>query len=440
MRVRLRLKQLLARQGKSDHGIITQIENSTGIERHKVSRLINGKEDKLSLEHLGQLCRFLIQECHVDPRELPGALFELEPSKFLALLQNTPTLHACFGVRLRKEAKPFPWAAGADSFLHGKMLELLLRSEAQSRDVRLSRVEAPGSSPARNGDEAIPMPTQIRQYRQEMVHAVSLQAIEDPAQREDELELLRNDAERVDAILHSPGSGPSEPRHRRPVRQVALILGSVKSNPVCELATARGFHAVPWGAHGRALSRQAAGDETNRPLVSSPQERAVPFFIRYRDGQNSPYRDPQVPSCYAGTQLCAEKVKCGQNASEAGIYYETSGGKWEWIPCSETTDGAIIYWDHDKQLGNVEVVMGGFSSLSTLLLGMNVEHIVDHLFPASYETEDRAVGAFVVQFDLAGMKPDVQNQTLPQTRCAPTVIRLAPAVLQRRLERTRTTG
>ncbi|MFV0443947.1 MAG: helix-turn-helix domain-containing protein [Planctomycetaceae bacterium] len=435
MRVRFRLKQLLARQGKSDHGIITQIENSTGIERHKVSRLINGKEDKLSLEHLGQLCRFLIQDCHVDPRELPGALFELEPSKFLALLQNTPTLHACFGVRLRKEAKPFPWAAGADSVLHGKMLELLLRSEAQSRDIRLQRGDVTPS--LSSGDDGLQLHSQIRQYRQEMVHAVSLLALEDPSQRENELELLRNDAERVDAILHSPGGGPVEPRHRRPVRQVALILGSVKSNPVCELSTARGFNAVAWGTHGRSRSRQASGDESNRPLVASPQERAVPFFIRYRDGQNSQYRDPQVPSCYAGTQLCTEKVKCGHNSADAGIYFETDSGKWDWIPCSETTDAAIIYWDHDKQLGNVEVVMGGFSSLATLLLGMNVEHIVDHLFPASYETEDRAVGAFVVQFDLTGMKPDVQNQTLPQTRSAPTVIRLAPAVLQRRLERMR---
>jgi DNA-binding Xre family transcriptional regulator len=430
MRVRFLLQQLLTRQGKSDHGIITEIEQATGIERHKVSRLINGKEDKVSLEHLGALCQFLIQDCRVDPRELPGALFELEPSRFLALLQNANRLHACFGVRQRKEARPFPWLAGADSFLHGKLLELLLQSETQLRADQRGRSEA-----ARRGEgvEPLVMQSQIRRYRQELVHAASLQALENDAERDQELALLRTEAERVDRLMHGADGSGRELVGRDAVKQVALILGSVKSNPVCELATARSFGALPWVEHGlRRKIREGSGHTPKLPRV--PQERAVPFYIRYRDPQNSEHSDPLIPSCYAGRQLSSEKVKCGKNAAEAGIYFETDRGEWDWVPCSQKTDCAIVYYDHNRRLDNVEVVMGGFSSLATLLLGSTFSDIVDRLYPPAFQSDDRAVGVFVIQFDLTRLDFEDPQFALQDWSEKPKVIGIDPSVLRRRLD------
>lgn len=436
MRVRFRLNQLLTRQGVTGHGRITLISDATGIERHKVSKLLDDGEDKISLRHLGELCRFLIQQCGIDPRELPAALFELEPSRLLALLRSTPTLRSCFGVRQRRHHTQAPWAAGADSYLHGKMLELLLRPEIQVRCPPSAATSRTGADerPETPEEEVLTLHSEIGHFHQEQVHAASAALLEDPAEREEELKFLKQDAERVYQILHDPVGNSAAAKRAQMVRHVALILGSVKSNPVCELSTARIFRGIPWEIHGRPLNADSTAPATT-DLVKSPSDRAVPFFIRYRDGANSALKDPQIPSCYAGVRLAQSRVKCGNNAVTAGIYYETPGKLWECVPCSDTEDAAIVLFDHDRLLGNVEVVMGGFSSMATLLLGTSLEQIADQFFPPPFQTDNRAVGAFIVRFEIAPAEPsdDARSARLPQVARAPTVIPLAAEVLERRL-------
>ncbi|MCA9056066.1 MAG: helix-turn-helix transcriptional regulator, partial [Planctomycetaceae bacterium] len=345
MQVRLRLNELLERHNVSGHGRIALVSNATGIERHKLSRLLEGGEDKVSLRQLAALCRFLIEHCRVDPKELPGALFSLEPSRFLALLRSTPSLRTCFGVRQQRGPEHSPWAAGADAFLHGKMLELLLRPPAFDP---VSTEEHAASGPTAETSIIDTGYSEIRHFHQEQVHAASVERVNGTEFRDQELADLHDDATRVYADLCEEIAG-----------RMLLILGSVKSNPVCELSIARIFSADPWTEHGLALAAMRTRKSGQLVLPDDPAERAVPFFIRYRDGDNGGWRDPHIPSCYAGLQLAARKVKCGRNSSRPGIYYETPDG-WEAVEWKADGDAAIVLYEYDKLKGNVEVVMGGF--------------------------------------------------------------------------------
>lgn len=419
MRVRFRLRQLLERQQKTGHGLITRIKNATTIERHKVSKLLDDKEDKISLQHLGELCRFLIEHCEVSAESLPGALFELEPDHFLELLRMKPSLRTCFGVRQRDEAKPeAPWLSGTDLFLHGKLLQLLIQ-----RGVN-----------------------HLESFHQEQVHAPSASRINTPDTFAQEMAIVQEDAARVYAALHRRDPDSTEKDEPREVEHVTLLLGTLKSNPACELATARTFQAVPWGAHGKSV-RDARG-ETDSPLVKTPQQRAVPFFIRFREPTGpGDVSDPRVPSCYAGLRLAQGKVGCGDNCRKPGIYYETTAG-WE---CAEwnkdSRDAALIMYDYNRTLGDVEVVMGGFSSRATLLLAERLEQIAGRLLPDTldppesgedlrdppiYATDSRAIGVFVIEFHLS--KPaqtetsDVKRREVVEMKIIP----LSPDVLARR--------
>jgi hypothetical protein len=449
MRVRFRLSQLLARHNQTGHGLITRIKNATSIERHKVSRLLDDEEDKISLKHLGELCRFLIESCQVDPRELPGALFELEPSHFLSLLRSTPTLRTCFGVRQRSDAKPnAPWASGTDSFLHGKLLEYLLRPEPLPRSAGGDDSAAEGSRGRDRVAYSRSQPLQIRSFHQEQVHAASSARLDNPAERDDELSLLRQDAERVYRALHAAVDSSNRERSEA-VGHVALLLGTIKSNPACELAAARTFAAVPWGDHGRSQADLAAGSPEQ--LVRTPAERAVPFYVRYRDRRNSEYLDPAIPSCSAGNRLAQSKVKCGGNGTTPGIYYETPGGAWECAPWSDDRDAALVLYDYDRVYGNVEVTMGGFTARATLMLADRLEQIADSLMPEplglrtrndrdssrsqAYVSRRRAVGAFVIEFLIdneSQMEPGVDRLLPPPL--ATNIIPIDPEVLARRLE------
>lgn len=428
MRVRFRLNQLLTRQGIVGHGRISQISEATGIERHKLSKLLDDAEDKISLAALSELCRFLISR-GVDPHELPGALFEIEPSRFLALLRRTSTLRTCFGVRQRRRDSSLPWAAGADSYLHGKMLELVLRPEPAHFAPPAVRTES--AKPAR----WITYP-EIQHFHQEQVHAATGPLPVDPEECARELALLHEDAARVDQILHDPPPGKTGARPDGLVQHVALMLGSVKSNPVCEIATARVFGGVPWQPHGRRRDDEARSRGAV-PLARTPQDRAVPFFLRYRDDPGLGIKDAHIPSCYAGVKLCQQTVRCGDNSRIPGIYYETEGGEWECAPWNDVEDAAIVLLDHDRLLNNVELVMGGFSSRATLMLGDHLEQIVDHLLPATFDTPSRAVGAYVIRFSI----PDGTERAAgkpprhPHSERPPVVIPVARSALERRLLR-----
>lgn len=464
MRVRFRLHQLLTRHGQSRHGLIMRITNATGIERHKVSRLLDEEEDKVSLTHLSALCRFLIDECNVDPRELPGALFELEPSRFLSLLRGTPQLRTCFGVRQRSEVRPdAPWAAGTDSLLHGKLLELLLCPEPLPTKSQSAEGEpADGFTAARSRSASSQRwPLRIQHFHQEQVHAASALRLNDEPdpdappptaaaraelrkQRTDELNLIREDAERVYRVLHAPRAGAVADDRQHAVGHAALLLGTLKSNPACELATAEIFGAVPWGEHGRPA--RGLPLEGTPDLVKTPRERAVPYFIRYRDRANSGMIDPRIPSCHAGTQLARGKVTCGNNAQEAGIYYETPGGRWEYAPWTlSDRDAALLTFQYDRMRGNVQVLLGGFSSRATLLLAAQLEFITRSLLPhtldgeppytEAYITPQRAVGAFVIEFRIDPTETREQDGIrVPQLTEPPRVIPLQREVLAPRLE------
>lgn len=141
-----------------------------------------------------------------------------------------------------------------------------------------------------------------------------------------------------------------------------------------------------------------------------------------------------IPSCHAGLSLCQQKVACGRNSTVPGIYFETEDGHWDCAPWSDTEDAAIVLFDYDRLLGNVELVMGGVSSRATLLLGDHLEQIVDHLLPAPFETNSRAVGVFIIRFRVERETGDGSGpHRAPPCERPPEIIPLAQQTLARRL-------
>ena len=452
MQIEFRLNELLTRMKVVKHGRIAQVSGATGIERHKVSRLLEGREQRISLRHLGALCDYLIDECGVDAKELPGALFSLEPSGFLSLLQRMPTLRTCFGVRQRSsQLNVPPWSSHSDSVLHGKMLEILLRR----LPTATSSVHEQGSEGESDEIAAQSNRADISHFHfhQEQVHAATRERInsDDAETREQEMKWLEADANRVYSVLHpdprtpSQGSGPG-PKPEALTRRLSLILGSVKSNPVCELSNARVFAAPAWASHGRSLAAVEKEGGRLKALPASPMDRAVPFFIRYRNGEESiseegsgegrrvPLVDPSIPSCHAGMELAKSRKYCLDDPSIPGIHYETKGG-WKALPWDKVNDAAIVLFDHDKLDNNVEVVMGGFSSRATMLLAHHMERLVDDLYPAGFVSDTRAVGVFIIPFRI---DPDKDPEWGPGGKVPALTERAEPIpldaeVLERRL-------
>ncbi|MEZ6065089.1 MAG: helix-turn-helix transcriptional regulator [Planctomycetaceae bacterium] len=430
MKVHFRLAEVLAGLGVIDRGRILRLAKETGIERHKMSRLIENSEAKVGLDDLAAICRYLIDVHGVDARDLPGMLFELEPSRFLSLLRTRTSLSTCFGVRQFALDPDIRWTSGADTYLHGRLLETLLKPEFASQPIG-GEERSPNGSP-----ERLTYST-LRQFHQEQVRAVTGPIREGDERLSESAAVLREDAERVARLMRDPrpsdvaGVGETAPA----VDHAAIMLGSVKSNPVCELTVARIFNAIPWQRHGRA--RDAA--ESDTALVQRPADRAVPFFLRYRDDRHRELADAQFHSCHAGLRLAEGPVNCGDNSTTAGIYYELDSGEWECIPSSTTRDAAVVLYEFDTRHRNMEVVMGGFSSDATLALAMHLETIADRLYEGHYQDAERIVGVYVIDLHFTARTRTAPAMAgvsqLPELTQPPEVIPLSSEVIARRLKR-----
>jgi len=74
MKVEFRLKELLGRYGLDYHGVIGDLADWAGVNRHTIARLYNDRAASVSFVLLSRLCGWLAErEVHAD--ELPGGLF-----------------------------------------------------------------------------------------------------------------------------------------------------------------------------------------------------------------------------------------------------------------------------------------------------------------------------------------------------------------------------
>ena len=192
----------------------------------------------------------------------------------------------------------------------------------------------------------------------------------------------------------------------------ALIgIGSTKSNPVVEIVLARAFNCDPF---------------ESQDGVEESSQRAIPFFMRYRD------HDPHPNSCVAGLNLSKKETKL-----KDGLYYENEKG--DWIRCgadNKNEEVAFVFYVHRESQGRLEMVLGGFSGRATRLLARALATRAEDFWPPNYEMQGIQVGGFLVKFTLPASKKE--EDILRTDLVATTEVTTIPAeAFQRRLERGR---
>ena len=190
-------------------------------------------------------------------------------------------------------------------------------------------------------------------------------------------------------------------------RSKALVcLGSMKSNPVCELVLASAFGANPFAEDGPP---------------ENPSDRRCPFYMRYRP------KDPHPASCAGGLRL-----SLSEPGDTPGIWYETASGKWECLPSEPNRrDAAVVFYINRPAQGRHEMMLGGFSGLATRLLSNTLAEEGSRFWPPAV-LGGVEIGAFLVEYIHEPLPPGDQDFfSIPKVESM-RIIPLDPEVFQRR--------
>lgn len=360
MQVRFRFAEVLEEFRDTGRGTIKRIAKETGLERHKVSALLRSDVEYLSLRSLGSICDYLINVHHMNPYDLPGRLFSLEPEDFWGFLSEKQLLVMSFGVRQEMHDTGVLWVPAADSYLQGVLLHKLYGTETPplfrtgDREAKSSEWKPP-SEPGPRFDQC-------------MVRSCSTQSGQTKAMRDQEFRQMTGEATKAYGAFHAIAGN-----------KALICLGSVKSNGLCELVISRAFARDAW---------------VTQDGVDHAGERSCPFYFRYRD------RDVNVPSCQGGQDLARQIPGLEGSADVPGIYYEREPDQWEGVPSNESREPALIFYSYQPPTGVVEVVLGGFSTQGTFLLAQHFHKIVPEIWPATHIQPTRETAVFVVDFKL----------------------------------------
>lgn len=354
MQYSFRLAELLGHvpDPRKRPGTIKAIVEYTGLDRHQVAALLKNEVKYIPLKALSRLCDFLIEHGHATAEQLPGALFAVEPENFWELLARRKRLEMCVGVRkdVSPESPDVSFVVASDSVLLGELLNgvTTLGGTAKLRNDN-------GNMTTISSD-ALPQPEHLKQS-----------LVWSPGQA-DEAEVARRARNVYDSFSDSKGD------------KALVGIGSTKSNPVVEIVLARAFHCDPF---------------VSEDTIESSTDRAVPFFMRYRDN------DPHPGSCVAGLNLSKEEKDL-----KAGIYYEDAKGKWRRCGSDKAREEvAFVFYVHRESQGRLEMVMGGFSGRATRLLARALATRAEDFWPPVYDSQGLQIGAYIVQFTMpAGKK------------------------------------
>ena len=356
MQYSFRLAELLGHvpDPRKRPGTIKAIVEYTGLDRHQVAALLKNEVKYIPLKALSRLCDFLIEHGHATAEQLPGALFAVEPENFWELLARRKRLEMCVGVRtdVNPESPDVSFVVASDSVLLGELLNgvTTLGGTAKLRNDN-------GNMSIVSSDSH-PQPEHLKQS-----------LVWSPGQAA-ETEVARRAKSVYDGFSESKGD------------KALVGIGSTKSNPVVEIVMARAFNCDPF---------------VSEDQIENATDRAVPFFIRYRDD------DPHPDSCVAGIDLSKN-----DRSLKAGIYYEDATGKW--VRCGSDKakeEVAFVFYVHRESQGRLEMVMGGFSGRATRLLARALATRAEDFWPPVYEGQGLQIGAYIVQFTMPAGKKEV---------------------------------
>lgn len=411
MRLSFRLAQLAGYDPSPNRrsGIIKKISDYTGIYRHKVRDLLKGDFQSVKLEDLGRVCQYLIDQCDYPAARLPADLFGVEPESFWEQLACRERLEICYGVRRDEGAAERSWVMASDALLFGGLLRGVSRAgQRLARPVEFDEEEDSPADGMLGGDGTAELalalagglaggkpsaaPTALNHVIQSLVKAPRLHEGYDLREREPDV---------VEMAEHVYGEFT---RFRG--SKALVCLGSMKSNPLCDLVLGGAFEVTPY----------VSQDE-----VRDVADRRCPIFLRYRA------EDPHPSSCAGGLQLAK-----GRRSEEPGIWYETASGEWQCVPCRKgQLDAALVFYINRPAQGRLEMVLGGYSGVATRLLAQTLADDAA-TFWSPVEVAGAQIGAFLVGYELGEEEVDDQAFLSTPPVKSRTIIPLSGEVLARR--------
>ncbi len=375
-----RLAELLGHtpDRKKRPGTIKAIVDYTGLDRHQVSALLKNEAKYIPMEALSRICEYLIEYGIASASDLPGALFAVKPENFWELLARRRRLEICVGVRRPPEddSAQTAWIVASDSVLVGELLN------------GVSTLGGSAKAMAANAQEVNRIPPHPEHLRQQLVWS--------PGSASDE-EVFERARQTYEVFSESKGD------------KALVALGSIKSNPVVEL-----IYSSVFG--GNSFESQ--------DNVATASERSCPFFLRYRDN------DPQPPSFCSGRQLSKK-----EKADQPGLYYETEDGSWQFAGgATRGQDAALVFYVYREPLGQLEMVLSGFSGRATRLLARTLARSADHFWPPIVQDSSIQIGAYIIQFDAASETDEPEDILRTDILANSRVISIPEKVIARRLE------
>ncbi len=103
-------------------GIIREIAQYTGLERHTIATLLKSNSKYVSLEALGRICDYLVHCRGVNPDLLPASLFGKRRDGFWNMLADRRRLDFCLATRRHPEWPDTDYVMANDSHLQGVIL------------------------------------------------------------------------------------------------------------------------------------------------------------------------------------------------------------------------------------------------------------------------------------------------------------------------------
>ena len=238
MQVEIRLRRLLARHQMDNHGIIQQMANDLGVNRHTIAKLYNNRTPTVSLTLLSQICSWL-QAKGVPVNELPGGLFGSGRAALWEAMVRRGGEVTLYQGEYRSTTQPTVssrWISTSDSIAVGQIVRQL-------------------SQPMQGGDPMPPLKFVYVPFR----HS--------PGDPNLDQRLLEKDKEHA-GELFSELKNNSKPG-------TTIIVGSQRVNYLLEF-----FLADLCGC---------------KPFVTDMDKARLPFFSVYRP------TDRNTPSCFGGT-------------------------------------------------------------------------------------------------------------------------------------------
>ncbi|MDI9434308.1 MAG: helix-turn-helix transcriptional regulator [Planctomycetota bacterium] len=239
MKVEFRLKELLGRYGQDYHGVIGDLANWAGVNRHTIARLYNDRATSVSFVLLSRLCSWMAEK-GIPADELPGGLF----GAGRAPLWNTMARQGGEVTIYLGEYQPISagevtwrWISRRDSTVASELVQQL-------------------SSGTEGGTPAPRLNFRYLPFRYS------------PADHVVDAGLLNEDMNRTREVFRQTQQNP-EPG-------TAIIIGSQRVNYLLEFFVADLFGCKPF-----------------TPSAGPP---SVPFFSVYRQS------DQNTPSCFGGTR------------------------------------------------------------------------------------------------------------------------------------------